>query len=145
MKYLTPLLAAATLAVAAPTANHTLSLEKRGFQGSINWFARYDCKNPCVEHGYCLSGQVSEGAEGSEDPWIGWDNGCFDRPEGIHSLALSVSNGHHFSGIDKSCAQWKADNYDAKSTVLASGSKYGEDECTVFDGHHIKAVFYHWE
>ena len=41
MKYLT-LLAAATLAVAAPATNSTL--EERSFTGNINFFKRWDCQ-----------------------------------------------------------------------------------------------------
>ena len=77
MKYLTSILFAATLAVAAPASNHTL--EQRSFQGSINWFDRWDCQKYCVEIGMCLAGQVSLGVEGSEDQWIGCDNGWWVR------------------------------------------------------------------
>jgi hypothetical protein len=73
MKYITPFLLVATLAVAAPTnfTDPEPHLFPRSFQGSINWFTRYDCTNDCVEDGYCLSGQIGEGMAGSEDPWIG--------------------------------------------------------------------------
>ena len=69
MKHFIPILLSATLAVAAPTNS---TLEKRDFQGSIQWFKRWDCKNHCVEDpGYCLSGQEHEGIEGSVDSFIG--------------------------------------------------------------------------
>jgi hypothetical protein len=72
MKFITPIILAATLAVAAPTNFTESLLVPRSFQGSINFFTRWDCQNDCVEDGYCLSGQVNEGMAGSEDPWIGW-------------------------------------------------------------------------
>lgn len=139
MKYLA-LLAAATLAVAAPSSNSTL--EKRSFEGNINWFERWDCKDDCVENGLCLSGQAGRGMKGSAQNWVGWDSGCWDRLAGAQSLALSISDGHKFSGIDKSCKQWKADGFAARLTPLKSGKK---DECNVFKADKIKAVFYHWE
>ena len=138
MKYLT-LLFAATLAVAAPASNSTL--EERSFSGNINFFKRWDCSDDCVENGLCLSGQRDRGMSGSAQDWIGWDDGCWDRPAGAHSLALSISNGHKFTGIDKSCKQWKADGFAAKTFALKSGKK---DQCNVFKGDKIKAVFYHW-
>ena len=140
MKYLT-LLAAATLAVAAPAPASNSTLEERSFTGNINFFERWDCKDDCVEKGMCLSGQISHGMKGSDQDWIGWDAGCWDRPAGAHSLALQISNGHKFIGIDKSCKQWKADNFAAKTYALKSGKK---DQCNVFKGDKIKAVAYQW-
>lgn len=139
MKY-TPLLnLAATLAVAAPPSSTTL--DKRSFSGDINFFERWDCKNPCVENGLCLSGQTGRGMKGSAPNWEGWDDGCWDRPAGAHSLSIGISNGHKFTGINKSCKQWKADGFAADTFDLKSGKK---DQCNVFKGDKIKAVFYHW-
>ena len=76
MKYTTPILLAATLAAAAPTnftEDYSL-IYPRDFSGSINFFERFDCKNNCVETGYCLGGQTNDGMTGSEANWIGWDN-----------------------------------------------------------------------
>jgi hypothetical protein len=134
----------ALLGNAFPTANHTVALESRSFQGSINWFTRYDCQNPCVEIGYCLSGQTSEGMSGSSDPWIGWDSGCWDRPDGAHSVALSVSNGHKFKAISKSCEEWKKDNFNAQSWDLAREDSYSDGKCNVLSGEGAKAVYYVW-
>ncbi|KAK5174516.1 uncharacterized protein LTR77_001596 [Saxophila tyrrhenica] len=46
----------ATQAVALPATNHTVPLEARSFDASVNWFTRYDCQDPCVEtdeQGHC--------------------------------------------------------------------------------------------
>lgn len=141
MKYLTLIAAAATLAVAPPATNSTSNLEERSFTGHINFFSRWDCQADCVKNGMCLSGQVGRGMKGSDQDWIGWDSGCWDRPVGAHSLALSISNGHKFTGISKSCEKWKADGFVADAYALVSGKK---DQCNVFKGDKIKAVFYHW-
>jgi hypothetical protein len=74
MKYTIATLLAATLAAAAPVTNQTTTLERRDFQGSIQFFDRYDCQNKCVEDGYCLAGQVDEGMEGSDSNFIGYDS-----------------------------------------------------------------------
>jgi hypothetical protein len=73
MKYTIATLLAATLAAAAPATNQTTTLERRDFQGSVQFFDRYDCQNKCVEDGYCLAGQVDEGMEGSDSNFIGYD------------------------------------------------------------------------
>ena len=143
MQFLTTtLIALAALTAAAPPTNSTPTLEARSFSGSVNFYKRYDCKNPCVENGYCLSGQANKGMKGSTDSWIGWDSGCWDRPAGVHSLRLSISNGHKYTGIDKTCAQWKADGFAAKQFPLGSSKKKGV--CNVLPGDKIKAVFYNW-
>ena len=147
MKFITPIVLAATLAVAAPTNFTESLLVPRSFQGSINWFTRWDCQNDCVEDGYCLSGQVDEGMAGSQDPWIGWDNGCWDRPAGAHSLYLSMDNGHKFSAVKgKSCAQFKNDGYVAETYHVRNHKQYGPGpagKCNVLETD-TAAVFYHW-
>ena len=82
--------------------------------------------------------------KGSDDPWIGWDTGCWDRPDGVHSLGLSISNGHKFSVIDVSCAAFKASNYADPTWPLNFGDKNGDQACNVLPNNHGKAVFYHW-
>ncbi|KAK3696610.1 hypothetical protein LTR37_017863 [Vermiconidia calcicola] len=141
MKYILPTLLAATLAVAAPTNN---TLVKRDFQGSINWFKRWDCTNDCVEIGMCLSGQTHRGTSDSRDPWIGWDSGCWDKPDGINSVAVSVDNGHQFKGISKTCEQWKKDDFVADSWHLDTQNGYGDGNCNTFKHDKIKAVVYNW-
>ena len=141
MKFTTPILALATLAVAAPSS---IPLQSRSIDASINFFTRYDCTNPCVENGMCLAGQTGEGFSAlSDDDWVGWDSGCWDFPEGTHSLALSVNNGHKFTGIDKSCAAWKKSGIQANSWTMRVGS-YPDDKCNTFNHGKIKAVYYHW-
>jgi hypothetical protein len=146
MKYITPFLLAATLAVAAPTnfTDPEPHLFPRMFQGSINWFSRYDCTNPCVEDGYCLSGQESEGDLGGEDSFIGWDSGCWDRPAGAHSVAVSVDNGHKFTAIDKSCKKFHEDGYVANEYQLPTEDAYGAGKCTEMAGTRWEAVYYDW-
>ena len=144
MKYLHSLLLTASLAAAVPTGNGTL--EAAGtFQGSINFFKRWDCHNPCVEDGSCQPGQESQGLmPGSVDPLIAWGYGCLDRPDGVHSLALSISNGHGFSGINTTCAEWWEKPYDAHVYELEWADSYGPGKCNVFVADHIKAIYYHW-
>ncbi|KAK3058746.1 hypothetical protein LTR09_000311 [Extremus antarcticus] len=146
MKYttLTLLASLATLVVAAPPANHTKPLETRSLDASINWFERYDCQDKCVETGMCLMGQTNNGMWPSDSDWIGWDSGCWDRPDGANSIALSVSNGHKFTGISKSCNEWKGDDFKAQTWDLDSGASYGADKCNHFYHYHIKAVVYQW-
>lgn len=89
----------------------------------------------------------------STSEWIGWDSGCWDRPDGVHSLALSFNNGHKFSGINKSCKEWMDDGWkgkdqaevkDLKVAKFEEGKDKGHHHCNVFPGHEVKAVIYHW-
>ena len=143
------LLAAATLVVAFPT-NTTELYARSSFQGSINFFTRSDCQDTCVEHGYCLSGESSTGMYGSEDPFIGWDEGCWDRSDGAHSVALSVDNGHGFSGINMSCKKMRAlikgdGSWDGvRIFPMASADDYSAGQCNKMQKDVIKAVYYHW-
>ena len=134
-----------TQLVTALPANRTIVLQARSLDGSINWFTRDDCQNPCIEIGMCLMGQTNKGMTPySENDWIGWDSGCWDRPDGANSIALSVSNGHKFTGIGKTCKEWKDDGFEAQSWDLKSGDQYGDDKCNYIRHQHIQAVFYHW-
>lgn len=95
----------------------------------------------------CLSGQTHEGMDGSEPDFIGWDDGCWDRPKGAHSIALAINNGHKFSAIDKTCAEFHASApaYKGINSIdlkVADGTSYGK--CTELDGDWVKAVYYHW-
>lgn len=140
MKSITPILLAATLAVAAPT-NFTETLVPRGmFQGSVEFFTRYDCQNDCVaDPGWCLAGQVDEGMQGSDSSWIGDGTGCFHRPESAHSLKLTIDNGHKYTAIDHTCEHIEKYGWDGVRTW-----NFEVDKCHVMNGDVVKAIQYEW-
>ena len=139
------ILGAASLATAAPLNNATEPLlYKRDFQGTINYFSRYDCTNPCVEDGMCLSGQTGTGDLLNIQSFLGWDAECWDRPAGAHSASFSVDNGHGFTAIDKSCADFKKDGYVANIYFKGGSSDNSKPTCMPMNHHHVKAVYYNW-
>lgn len=106
----------------------------------------------------CLSGQQSEGMKPeSTSEWLGWDHGCWDKPDSAHSLALSVNNGHKFKGINKSCKEyiklveakkWNDPSLKTKAMDVAKyeeGKDKGFHHCNVFKDDEVKAVVYEWQ
>jgi hypothetical protein len=139
-------LALATLAVALPSTNIT---ERATIAGSVNFFSRWDCSDPCTTTGWCTGDEVNLGdLKDGDNEWSRWDTGCWDRPAGTSSLSLKINNGHKITGINMSCAQWKkqtaANNYDAYSFALNVGPWKGGAACNVFPGERLQAVIYHW-
>ena len=156
---ITTLVLAATLVVAAPAESFTSpNIAARGsVQASINFFKRYDCTDDCVEIGMCLSGQQSEGMKPiSTSEWLGWDHGCWDKPDSAYSLALSVNNGHKFKGINKSCKEyiklveakkWNDPTLKTKNMDVAKfevGKDKGYHHRNVLNDDQVKAIVYEW-
>ena len=58
-----------------------------------------------------------------------------DRPAGAHSLYLSANDGntfttsnpeHLFTAINKTCADWVADNWEAEEFHVRNHKQYGQ-------------------
>lgn len=105
---------------------------------------------PCVETALCLSGQTGEGDKNGLIPntFHGWDDECWDRPEGVHAVSFSVDNGHGFTAVDKTCDELKAD-YEAGTFSATTYFKGGSDDndeptCLLLPHDHVKAVYYNW-
>ena len=154
MQYLTTTLVAALAALVAAAPPTTIN-PRANVEASVNWFKRWDCRDDCVEIGMCLSGQEYRGTGFSTSDWIGWDAGCWDRPDGIHSLALSVNNGHKFSAINQDCKTYtdkknpgyNKDGFKSWPMDVAdfeAGHDKGYHHCNVFSDEKAKAVIYHW-
>lgn len=83
---------------------------------------------------------------------MGWDTGCWDRPDSANSVALSVNNGHKFSAINQDCKTYSNKGYnkpgfkaiDLKVAKFEEGEDKGYHKCNMFTGDSTKAVVYHW-
>ena len=145
MKYIIPFILAATLAVAAPTNFTIPDLSPRDeFSGSINWFSRYDCRNPCVEDGMCASGQTGTGDLGSDEGLLSWTSGCWDRPAGAHSVSVAVDDGHKFTALSVSCDEFDSNGYKADEYQLPTADSGSGGTCTQLAHHKWKSVMYDW-
>lgn len=93
----------------------------------------------------CLAGQVDNGMDGSADDWVGWDDGCWNVPEGANSVALDLNNGHKITAIGKRCKRWKDDGFQAQTMKLKVGD-YRDAKCNPFydADFEVKALYYHW-
>ena len=62
--------------------------------GAVNWFERYDCQDPCVEtSAVCPDRKKLVGIGNSVTGLLDQGSGCWDRPDGVHSLSVTVNNG----------------------------------------------------
>ena len=59
-----------------------------------------------------------------------------------HLLTFEQDNG--FVGIDKSCTDFKNDSSNTKYFALKYAHSESDGECSVFEGHVIKAIYYNW-
>lgn len=133
----------ATLVAAAPT-NFTMEIPQllprsEIFDGTMNFFSRYSCTNPCVEDGFCLAGQETTGDlyTGEVAPY----NSCFDRPAGAQAAYFDVSNNHKFIAIDKTCEEYTNSGWVAH-TYFEGGGK--DPYCLVMNHDKIKAITMVW-
>lgn len=127
--------------------------------GSLDFFSRYDCTNPCVDIGYCTGSTRTLGnlkmADGQESAGA-WStangvSGCWDVPEGTHSVALSVSDGHGYSGRNLTCAEIKEkadrDEWTGIEWFVLESGEGGEGVCNWEDRlpEGLKSIGYNWE
>ena len=87
-----PILPATLLATAATALPNSVFFDRP--TGAVNWYERYDCTSKCVEtSAVCPNDKKYAGAKGSVEGMLTQGHGCWDRPDGVHSLGLTVDSG----------------------------------------------------